>query len=105
MQKAPGDHDKIPEDHQSKGKCLPGDREEGSDLCAEGKGEGVQDTVPEEGSAVPKGESGGKGIGYLSGEKGEAEQMVLETVREACRMRLDDLMVQKQIYNKEKTSV
>ena len=33
-------------------------------------------------------------------EKGEAEQMVLETVREACRMRLDDLMVQKQTDNK-----
>ena len=68
-------------------------------------GQMLLDIVPEEGSAVPKGESGGKGIGYLSGEKGEAEQMVLETVREACRMRLDDLMVQKQIYNKEKTSV
>ena len=38
-------------------------------------------------------------------EKGEAEQMVLETVREACRMRLDDLMVQKQTDNKKKTSV
>ena len=31
--------------------------------------------------------------------------MVLETVREACRMRLDNLMVQKQTDNKEKTSV
>lgn len=38
-------------------------------------------------------------------EKGEAEQMVLETVREACRMRLDDLMVQKQTDNQKKTSV
>ncbi len=38
-------------------------------------------------------------------EKGEAEQMVLETVREACRMRLDNLMVQKQTDNKKKTSV
>lgn len=37
-------------------------------------------------------------------EKGEAEQMVLETVKEACRMRLDTLMVQKQADNK-KTSV
>lgn len=31
--------------------------------------------------------------------------MVLETVREACRMRLDNLMVQKQTDNKKKTSV
>ena len=38
-------------------------------------------------------------------EKGEAEQMVLETVKEACRMRLDTLMVQKQTVNKKKTSV
>lgn len=38
-------------------------------------------------------------------EKGEAEQMVLETVREACRMRLDNLMVQKQTDDKKKTSV
>ena len=38
-------------------------------------------------------------------EKGEAEQMVLETVREACRMRLDDLIVQKQTDNKRNTSV
>lgn len=38
-------------------------------------------------------------------EKEEAEQMVLETVREACRMRLDALMVQKQTDNKKKTSV
>ena len=73
MQKAPGDHDKIPEDHQSERKCLSGDRKEGSDLCAERKGEGVQDTVPKEGGAVQKGKSGGKGIGCLSGEKGEDE--------------------------------
>ncbi len=38
-------------------------------------------------------------------EKGEAEKMVLETVREACRMRLDTLMVQKQADNKKKISV
>ena len=38
-------------------------------------------------------------------EKEEAEQMVLETVREVCRMRLDNLMVQKQKDNREKTSV
>lgn len=38
-------------------------------------------------------------------EKGEAEQMVLETVKEACRMRLDTLMVQKKTVNKKKTSV
>lgn len=39
-------------------------------------------------------------------EKEEAEQMVLETVREACRMRLDALMVQRQADdNKKKTSV
>ena len=31
--------------------------------------------------------------------------MVLETVREACRMRLDNLMIQKQTDNKKKTSV
>ena len=31
--------------------------------------------------------------------------MVLETVREVCRMRLDDLMVQKQTDNQKKTSV
>lgn len=37
-------------------------------------------------------------------EKGEAEQIVLETVKEACRMRLDALVVQKQTDNK-KTSV
>lgn len=37
--------------------------------------------------------------------KGEAEQIVLETVKEACRMRLDTLMVQKQTDNKKKTSV
>ncbi len=38
-------------------------------------------------------------------EKEKAEQMVLETVREACRMRLDALMVQRQTDNKKKTSV
>lgn len=38
-------------------------------------------------------------------EKEEAEQMVLETVRETCRMRLENLMVQKQTDNKKKTSV
>lgn len=38
-------------------------------------------------------------------EKEEAEQMVLDTVKEACRMRLDNLMVQKQTDNKKKTSV
>lgn len=37
-------------------------------------------------------------------EKEETEQMVLETVREACRMRLDTLIVQKQTDNKRKTS-
>ena len=42
--------------------------------------------------------------GKISMEKGEAEQMVLETVKEACRMRLDTLMVQKQTNNKKKTS-
>ena len=31
--------------------------------------------------------------------------MVLETVREVCRMRLDNLMVQKQTDNRKKTSV
>lgn len=38
-------------------------------------------------------------------EKEEAEQIVLGTVKEACRMRLDNLMVQKQTDNKKKTSV
>lgn len=35
-------------------------------------------------------------------EKEEAEQMVLKTVREACRMRLDNLMVQKQTDKRRK---
>lgn len=34
------------------------------------------DTVPEEGSAVPKGESGGKGIGCLSREEREDDHEI-----------------------------
>ena len=51
-------------------------QKEGSDLCAERKGEGVQDTVPKEGGAVQKGKSGGKGIGCLS-ERGKIRLLVL----------------------------
>lgn len=42
--------------------------------------------------------------GKIFMEKGEAEQMVLETVREACRMRLDTLEFQKQTSNRKETS-
>lgn len=35
----------------------------------------------------------------------EEDQMVLETVREACQMRLDNFLVKKQAENKKKTSV
>lgn len=42
--------------------------------------------------------------GKIFMKKEEAEQMVLETVREACRMRLDTLEFQKQTSNRKETS-